>query len=525
MNKPRTFIFGLDGATFGLIEPLVQKGFLPTLGKLMANGVYGPLQTFPIMNSEAGWTSLITGCNPGQHGIYQLERWGHGDQVWGKATRADVKKDPFWRLLSESGQYVGIINAPLSYPADPINGFMLSGMHTPSVHSPGAIYPPAIYNELRRQGIDYIIEIPRLADLCHRNPQKALEEAQNLLNLHSRAILYLMKTRPWNVVFAIFTVTDILQHFFWPDEQTSVESEHWAPIRNIYQLIDTILHDVLELAGENTTVLIVSDHGFAPAHLGKECLNQVFAQLGLLRFCQGQGQWKNRFLKHLLQHGREIIPDWLQAYMVRTFPRLYGHTLQESKFSGIDWSHTQVFSHPYGMSVYLNLKGRRKKGIVPTENEESLCQRVQEILLNLSDPATGREVIRKVYRRKDLYHGPYLGQAADLLIEWNEKTLRDSLCYCVAGNPLTAQPFKRSMNDRRVKGLHNPQGIFITCGPNIKKRAKIVSAHLYDIAPTILYLQNHPIPNDMDGKVLTDILNDEYYHQHPVKYIGPQKIQ
>jgi predicted AlkP superfamily phosphohydrolase/phosphomutase len=525
MNKPRTFIFGLDGATFDLIEPLVQKGFLPTLGKLMADGVHGPLRSFPNMNSEAGWSSLITGCNPGQHSIYQLARWGHGENVWYQATAADRKKDPFWRLLSESGQYMGVINVSLSYPADPINGFMLSGMHTPSVQSPGAIYPPLVYKELRRHGIDYIIEIPHLADLCHRNPQRGLEEAQHLLNLHSRAILYLMKSRPWNVLLAVFDVTDVLQHFFWPDEQTPAESEHWGPIRNIYQLIDAFLHDALELAGENTTVLIVSDHGFGPAHFGKECLNQVFAQLGLLRFRQGGVQWKNRFLKNLLNQGRIIIPNWLQAYLVRTFPRLYGRTLHEYNFPGIDWSHTQVFAHPYGTSVYLNLKGREKRGIVPTENYDFLNNRVQEILSNLSDPATGREVVRKVYRRKDLYHGPYLDQAADLLIEWNEETLRDSLCCHTAGNPFTVQPLERPGRDRRVKGLHHPKGIFIAYGPNIKKRAKIVNAHLYDVAPTILYLQNHPIPNDMDGKVLTDIFNEEYYHQHPVKYIEPKKIR
>ena len=454
MNTPRTLIIGLDGATFDLIKPLALAGHLPALTRIMAQGVHGPLRAWPSMNSEAGWTSLVTGYNSGQHSIYRLVTHAQRDHSR-LATAADRKKDPFWCLLSAAGQQVGVINVPLSYPADPVNGFMLSGMHTPSVHSPGFAHPPDLRDELRRQYIDYVICVPNLDDLCHQDPQRALQAAQHMVDARSRVILHLMKTRPWDVLLAVFTVTDVLQHFFWPSEDSPVENDDWIPLRSIYQRIDTFLGDALALIDENTTVLVVSDHGFRPAHFGQECLNQLFAQLDLLHYRQGERPLKSRFLRNLLLYGRQVIPYWLQDPLARAFPRLHGRALHESEFSGIDWSHTQVFARRYGSRVYINLEEREVEGIVPAGEYDPLRQRVQDILSNLTDPATGRRVVRAVHRREDLYHGPYVDQAADLLIEWDSDVLRDSLCYRAAGTSITVQAPKEAGRGRRVTGLHH----------------------------------------------------------------------
>jgi predicted AlkP superfamily phosphohydrolase/phosphomutase len=524
MSTPRTLIIGLDGATLTLIAPLVRAGYLPALGRLMTQGIYSHVQAWPNMNSEAGWTSLVTGYNPGQHSIYHLAKRTQCKDRWRPVTAADRKKDPFWCLLSAAGQRVGIINVPLSYPADPINGFMLGGMHTPGIHSPGFAHPPELCDELRRQGIDYVIDVPNLEDLCYRDPQRALREAQHMVDARSRTVLHLMKTHPWDVLLAVFAVTDILQHFFWPDEGSPVENDAWTPVRRIYQQIDSFLSEALALIDENTTVLVVSDHGFGPAHFGQQCLNQLFAQLGLLHYYQYERRLKSQLLKNLLLYGRRVIPYWLQDPLVRVFPRLHGQALHESKFSGIDWSHTQVFAHPYGGQVYINLEGREKEGIVPAEEYDPLRARVRDILLDLTDPTIGHRVVRAVYRREDLYHGPYLEQAADLLIEWEHDVPRDSLCYCAAGTSITVQSPNKFGRDKQVTGLHHPQGIFIACGPHIKRGVAVANATIYDIAPTILYLQDHPIPGDMDGKVLTDIFTEEHLRHHPVQQSEPASI-
>jgi len=272
-------------------------------------------------------------------------------------------------------------------------------------------------------------------------------------------------------------------------------------------------------------VLVVSDHGFGLAHFGRECLNQLFAQLGLLRYRQGGRRLKSQLLKNLLLFGRKLIPYWLQGPLARDFPRLHGRALHESEFSGVDWSHTQVFSRPYGGQVYINLEGREAEGIVSIEEYDPLRERVRDILLNLTDPTTGRRVVRAAYRREDLYHGPYVEQAADLLIEWDDDVLRDSLCCRVAGKSITVQSPERRGRGKRVSGLHRPQGIFIVYGPHINRGATVANATLYDIAPTILHLQGHPIPGGMDGKVLTDIFTEERLRHYPVQEGEPASVR
>jgi predicted AlkP superfamily phosphohydrolase/phosphomutase len=526
LNTPRTLIIGLDGATFDLIEPLVRAGYLPTLGRLIAEGVHGPLLAWPNWNSAAAWTSMITGYNPGQHGVHDFgitsSRRGTS---WHPITAADRRKDPFWCLLSAAGRRVGIVNVPISYPADTVNGFMLAGMHTPDVHSPGFVYPPGLLDELGRQGIDYVIDVPILADLSDRNRHRLPEMVQQMVHTRARTILYLMQNHPWDVLMAVFVATDRVQHVFWPKGYSPVESADWAPIRNLYQQIDSFLGNSLEFINENTTVLVVSDHGFGPAHSAGRCLNPLFAQLGLLRYRQGGGRLQGRLLEMLLHYGRQMISSRLQDLLIRTLPRLYSRAVSEHKYSGIEWFRTRVFASPYGEVVYVNPQGQKPEGEVPSEDHHPLRERVRDILLNLTDPITGHRLVRAVHWHEDLYHGPYVERAADLLIEWEDEAVRDALCYRAEGEPVIIQASKRNVPGRRwTGGSHRPQGTFIAWGPHIKRGATVVNAHIYDIAPTILYLQGHPVPEDMDGKVLTDIFVEKQLRRHPVQYSEPSKV-
>jgi predicted AlkP superfamily phosphohydrolase/phosphomutase len=501
-------VIGLDGATLDIVIPLAMAGYLPSLRDIMSQGVHGPLRSWPNTNSEAGWSSLITGCNPGQHGIYRLVMGPEGGHQPRLARAADRRKDPFWRLLSAAGLSVGVINVPLTYPVDPVNGFMLSGMHTPHRHSPGFSHPPDLADELQRHGIDYVIDVPDLPTLCYQDPQRALREAQCMVQARCDAIRYLMRTRPWDVLIAVFTVTDILQHFFWPKEGAPVEGDDWAPLRTIFQQIDAFLGDAERLIDENTTVLVVSDHGFGPARLARYCLNQLFVHLGLLSYRQGDRRPRSWLLKNLLGYGRRLVPQRIQGTLARALPRLHSRALRASDFAGVDWSHTVAYAGQHGGRVHINLAGREVEGVVAPGEYEPLREQIQDILLSLTDPATGHRVVRGVIRREDVYQGPLTDQAPDLLVEWETESVGDALCYSVGPEPIVVR-LPEDSPARRAVGSHAPEGIFIARGPQIRRGATLEGACLYDIAPTILYLQGQPIPRDMDGDVLTGILTDE----------------
>jgi predicted AlkP superfamily phosphohydrolase/phosphomutase len=522
-HRSRVLIIGLDGATFDLIGPWARAGYLPALAKLMAQGAHGPLRAWPNLNSAVAWTSMVTGYNPGQHGIYDFgDAVPQRDHKWHPVTAADRAQDPFWRLLSTAGQHVGIINVPISYPADSVEGFMLSGMDAPGDYSPGFAHPPDLLDELRHQGIDYILEVSSLGVASHRAPHRLPRSVQHMVDARARTVLHLMKNRPWDVLMAVFVATDRVQHFFWPTGAVSPEHDDWAPIRQLYQQIDAHLARMLEHIDGNTTVLIVSDHGFGPVRSIHRCLNPLFARLGLLHYSRGSGRVRGKLLRTLLLNGRRIIPQRLQLPLAQAFPGLHLLALSEYRYAGVEWSQTQVFA-TFG-AIHVNLRGRQPEGIVAPEDYHPLRERVRDILLDLTDPTNDRHLVRAVHRREDVYHGPFLERAPDLLIEWEGETAQDALSYRVRGKPVVVQAPKQVGARKRLPGEHRSQGILIAWGPDIKSGATVAGATLYDVAPTILHLQGQPIPRDMDGKVLTDLFAEGYLRRRPVQYSEPSEV-
>jgi predicted AlkP superfamily phosphohydrolase/phosphomutase len=341
-----------------------------------------------------------------------------------------------------------------------------------------------------------------------------------MVDARSRAVLYLMRTRPWDVLLAVFTATDVLQHFFWPDEHAPVEGDEWAPLRTVYRQIDSFLDDATKLIDENTTILVVSDHGFGPAHPARQCLNQLFEQLGLLSYHESRKRPRGLWLRNLLSYGRQLAPYQIQMRLARALPRLHGRALHESRYSRIDWSQTVAYAGRYGSKIRVNLEGREAEGVVSAEEYDSTRESVRDILLNLTNPATGRRVVQAVHCSEDVYQGPYAAKAADLLVEWQDEAVGDALCYSVDGEPIIVRTPEDS-SARRVTGGHGPKGIVIGWGPGIRRGETVEGARTYDIAPTILYLENQPIPSDMDGDVLTGIFTDEQLERQPVRYSEP----
>jgi predicted AlkP superfamily phosphohydrolase/phosphomutase len=520
MSSSRTLVIGVDGATFDLIDPLVRAGCLPTLQRVMAEGAHGPLTAWPAMNSAVSWSSIVTGCNPGKHGVYNfgqewqsLPQWGH---KWHPVTGADRQKDPFWRLLSAAGLQVGVVNVPISYPADRISGFMLSGMDAPSVNSPGFAHPPELYDELRGHGIPYVIDTFSLSVISQRAPFRLPDQIRDMVAVRARALLHLMRARSWDVLMGVFVATDRVQHCYWPDMQAPVDHPSWNSIRLLYQQIDAFLVEVLARAGADTTVLIVSDHGFTHSRTATRCLNPLFARLGLLSYRHGAGERKEGPLGTLLRQGRRFLPYRLQYPLAKMLPGLHLRAVGASREHGIDWAQTQVYAiAATGGQVFINRQGEGSQGTVAPAAYDSLRERVIDILLHLVDPQSGRRVIKQALRREDVYKGPHVDGAPDIVLDWEYSALSDALCYPVGNEPVTVDAPKRSEPSTGWKGTHHPEGVLIACGPHVRPGVELADAHIYDVAPTILYLQDQPIPEDMDGRVLTEIFREGYVQEHP----------
>jgi len=224
---------------------------------------------------------------------------------------------------------------------------------------------------------------------------------------------------------------------------------------------------------------------------------------------------RGRLLKALRYYERKRIPIRFQERIARAFPKLHSFIANKSTLSEIDWSRTQAYSPISGDHVYINYPSQGGSGKVSSERYESFRDQIRNILLNITGENTGQPLMRNVHRREDLYRGPFIEQAPDLILEWNYEALSDSIRVSTSKKLIRVEP---KMKYPGMKATHHPFGIFIAYGAHIQRGGTLSNLCLYDIAPTILYLQNHPVPADMDGRVLTEIFDEGHLRRHPIQY-------
>jgi predicted AlkP superfamily phosphohydrolase/phosphomutase len=194
----------------------------------------------------------------------------------------------------------------------------------------------------------------------------------------------------------------------------------------------------------------------------------------------------------------------------------------------VDWSRTQAVSgSPATEGIFVNLKGREPRGIVePGAPYEDLREKLMAELMALRDPETKEPVVRSVYRREDLYEGPYLDQLPDVVFD-----LGDGPYLASDALPSPSSWRKRGDGEATIEALprevlqgrHRSSGIFVAAGPDIQRSGdgQIEGVRIVDVAPTVLYSLGLPIPEDMDGRPLLEVFSDEYQAAHPVRYAEP----
>jgi predicted AlkP superfamily phosphohydrolase/phosphomutase len=141
-------VIGWDGATWDLLEAWVRQGRLPNLARLMAAGAHGTLRSTPLPLSPAAWSTIITGQNPGKHGVFDWFERRLGSYAVDYVHTGRVGAVPLWQYFNQGGRRIGIFCPPMLYPAVPLDGFMVSGMAAPNPGSPGFAFARELLAEL-----------------------------------------------------------------------------------------------------------------------------------------------------------------------------------------------------------------------------------------------------------------------------------------------------------------------------------------------------------------------------------------
>jgi len=506
-------VVGIDGATFDIIRPWADAGELPNLARLMSEGATAPLEsTLPPVTSPA-WPTFATGKNPGKHGVFDFIRplGGEFELVNASSLRAAT----LWEILSAAGRKVGIMNVPITYPPKPVRGFVIGGMLSPMTGS--FTYPKELLESYAHDLKPY--RIAPNVQYKEGNEEAFTKDLLDLVRRRGEYALRLMEDHPHDFLMFHFQATDILQHALWkavdpfhPRYDHSYAQQVLPAFKRIYWSIDEAIGRMIERLDGDATVIVMSDHGFGSLHHTVN-LNLFLLDQGLLRL--KSGAW-TRLKTRLFRAGLTPASIWhlieragLQNYVWQVSKSTRNKIVSKFlSFEDVDWTRTVAYSIGHVGQVYVNLKGREPHGIVePGAEYESALGRVTELLQELRYPRSGECLVDEIIRGDEVAHGPYASRSADLHLVLDGYRAIAFPLFAADGRIVTRQI-------RGDSGCHRRHGVLIAWGHGIRRGASISNPHIMDLTPTILHLMGLPVPDDMDGRVLTSMLNLD----RPIEY-------
>lgn len=509
----RIIIIGLDGATWNIIDPLIMSGELPNLSRLRQSGTSGILRTTQIPVSPSAWTSFMTGRRPENHGIFDFSKRKAGSYDTVPNSTKDRIGKTFWKVMGDSGKEVCVINVPMTYPVESVNGIMISGFPTPEELN-DFTYPKELLDELKGEfGPDL-----RLQPIIGQHDEERFLDEMDLITENTYKVSrYLMDKKNWDLFMTVFVGPDALSHAYWKYmDKSHVLYNEKAPqkfknaIENCYRAVDKRIGDLLKSVNEKTAVFVVSDHGFGPLHFGFN-LNTWLMKKRYLSLRRGLGTsfrkmtFKMRFssynilkiLKKLGIIGLAQNEAYSDGGSILT--RIYRTMVLSEK--DIDWSKTRAYEMGNIGQIYLNLVGREPSGIIRDDKERSIVvAKIMNDLKEIEHDYCDGPVFDTILEKKEAFPSSTpLDDAPDIIF------YRHDIKYSVN------RFFEFGSKDIFTKtpvwsGTHTPDGIFICSYPGYIMEDQIrKDTSIIDIAPTILSLFGIPISNDTDGAPLKDI--------------------
>ncbi len=420
---------------------------IPNLTKLRESGLWGPLQSITPPITVPAWMCMMTSKDPGTLGIYGFRnRKDHTYDGLAFATSWSIKEPTVWDILSEAGKDCIVVSVPPSYPPKPLKGIQIGCFLTPS-NEAEFTYPKELKAELEEKVGDFIFDVRNFRT---DNTQYILDETYKMTEMKFKTAEYLLENKPWDFFMMVEMGPDRLNHGVWsyidpnhPRYEPGNQYENC--LREYYRYLDGKVGDILEHADDDTTVLVVSDHG-AKAMVGGVCFNEWLEAEGLLSFSGDK-------------------PDGITPINKMT----------------IDWSKTKAWGDGgYYGRLFLNVEGREPQGIIPAADYESVRDELITKIEKMVDHE-GNPMGNKAHKPEDLY-GAQNGVAPDLIVIFGELRWR-SVGSLGHGSVYTFE------NDTGPdEANHAEYGILIMNNAPGQATGEKSGMHLWDVHSTILDL-------------------------------------
>jgi predicted AlkP superfamily phosphohydrolase/phosphomutase len=494
VNHDKVSMIGLDGATFALLKPLMEDGVMPFLRRFVQEGVHGDLLSTRNPLTPPAWISMITGRSPHVHGIYDFLRPAtlEDGSVFLKVNDSRyIRSEAIWSIAQRHGRRATSLNFYGMSPPPPIDGYLISGF-VPWKHLRHAMYPAGLFDTIKQMpDFDYKSLAMDIGEE-KKCVQGLLEgEHEDWIKLQSdrdtawaQICCRLMERDRTELTAVVMDGPDKIQHLFWrfvdPALQPANPDPWFTRIRGLcldfYRQLDANIERLVRAAGPDTDVIMTSDHGFG-ATTEVVYINEWLARHGYLR-------WRSS-----VEQGEagKLTADRMKEHL-----------------GMVDWRNSVAYCPtPSSNAIYIKRVNGASPGVKDTEYLE-FCLKLRQQLLDFRDPANGKPVFVGVDVNK-LEGTPYVEPSPDITVR-----LRDGGFVSILKSNDIVVP--REHPD----GTHRPNGIFIARGPRIRRGAHTKPLNLLDIAPLLLHLLGIPIPDDLEGRVPTEVLTDTASGQRSV---------
>ncbi|HEX9441990.1 MAG TPA: alkaline phosphatase family protein, partial [Roseiflexaceae bacterium] len=457
----RMLVIGLDCAAPELVFD-AWRADLPTINRLMSQGVYGKLEsTIPAITVPA-WSCMMTGRDPGQLGFYGFRN--RADYSYERMTIANAKAVTYprvWNVLSEAGKRVATVGVPQTYPVQPVNGQMVSCFLTPSAKSQYT-HPPELKEEIAGW-IDgeFLVDVPNFRS---EDKDQILADIYRMAEQHFTVCKRLLERERYDYFMTVDMGVDRIHHAFWkymdPEHPKHEPGNRFQQaIHDYYVFIDGKIAELLKLVDEDTIVLVVSDHG-GKAMVGGLCINEWLMREGYLTF---------------KEYPSQVTP------------------MEKCE---IDWPKTKAWgAGGYYGRLFMNVKGREPNGIIAPEDYEHERATLMQKLAAISDP-DGRNIGTVAFKPEEVYREIH-NIPPDLVVYFGNLDWRSV-------GSVGHQAIWTFENDTGPDDANHAQhGIFILHDPrNPGGGKRLDGLKIYDVAPTVLTLLDQRAPEGIRGQVI-----------------------
>ncbi|MEK6675818.1 MAG: alkaline phosphatase family protein [Planctomycetota bacterium] len=501
----RTLLIGLDGATFTILDPLMNGGVMPCLARLVKEGVRAELRSTPNPVTPPAWTTVMTGRSPGQHGIFDFIRAENvieNHVVFRLTNGLDIRCETIWSIVGRNGKTSGTLNFPNAYQVPSFNGYLVPGFVT-SRFLRTSTHPRSFWDRIKQLPDFDVKDAAWDLDEGRKPLGRGLEDVKDFmewidyLKRKERGWCAVTKTllteTPCDLVAVIFEGVDRLQHQAWNFLDPACEKKLLSDVErrlkdnsiDYFRQLDGMINELVQAAGSDARTLIVSDHGFGPT-------SEVF--------------YANVWLEKL------GYLTWKASADSDSDGMLTAHNMRDH-FATIDWSKTIAYARTTSANgIYIRVATKPGQVGVNPKEYSSVRSKIASELLAYRDPATNTPVVTGVMTREQAFPGQAMEDAPDLTV-----TLRDSGFISILRSPhvVKARP--------DVKGTHRPEGVLIAHGLGFRRGTTVDMQSILDVAPTCLHSLDIPIPSDLEGRVMTDLYDPAFLRAQPVR-TGPQTV-